>query len=69
MFESSLNPYHGEKETKSYWKLYKPIIKYYAKDPVFREVHNSAKSMKTFSNEFVKVVDEIVPDTKIKKRK
>ncbi len=69
MFESPLNPYHGGKEAKSYWELYQPIIKYYAKDPVFREVHNSAKAMKTFSKEFVKVVDEIVADTKIKKRK
>jgi hypothetical protein len=70
MFNSPLNPYHGEKEekdAKKYWELYKPIIKYYAKDPVFIEVHNSAHKMKTFSSEFVDDVSEIIPDPKNKK--
>jgi len=67
MFKSPLNPYHGDKIAKNYWELYKPMVQYYAKDPVFREVHNSAKNMKTFFDEFVLSVDKIVLDRDIKK--
>jgi hypothetical protein len=67
MFNSPLNPYHGKKgeeDAKKYWKLYIPVIKYYAKDPVFEQVHFSAKRMKTFYREFVDSVSEIIPDPK-----
>ena len=60
MFKSPLNPYHGKKQSDEYWGLYRRMLKYYLRDPIFKEVHESAKEMGTFENTFISEVDSII---------
>jgi len=60
MFKSSLNPYLGTKQSNKYWLSYRRMLEYYLNDPIFKEVHASAKEMGTFDNTFVSEVDSII---------
>ena len=60
MINSDLNPYKGKKFSKDYWELYQRMIEYYLNDPVFVEVHNSAKEMRTFEEDFIELVDKLL---------
>jgi hypothetical protein len=60
MFRSRLNPHAGKTLAKEYWALYRPVVGYLAKDPIFLEVHEDAKEMRTFEPEFFAEVEEIL---------
>lgn len=38
------------------------MLEYYLKDPIFRQVHDSAKEMGTFEEKFISEVDNILKD-------
>ena len=64
MVTSELNPYKGNKFSKDYWMLYQRMLEYYLRDPIFIEVHESAKEMKTFEKNFIQLVDDLLDEKK-----
>ena len=59
---SDMNPFRDDERSAAFWSMYRNVARYFWRDPVFRQVHASAREMKTFPAGFVREIDRIAAE-------